>query len=556
MIIHLLLINYFFNKIKAKKMSSAINQRVSLVNKNNNLINQIELLKVLCFSTPESSMNQKSVIKYTLKIMKGIMKPYHLVALRNIEPHDLLTCSIKIIFLCHEDMYIKLKNPYKLKYNKNYELSKIYYYELLNIFFAERVHEIISFIIKLISKEELWQWELLSYDLIYGLCRLNFSTFYILNYFLDIIESDNTNNNTLRDIFNIINKLFDNQYIWIDTINISTTTERLLNKYYNLIIENTSSPITYNKNILKRSLDILFYNIINNLSNDYLLVVITKMSMWIFEQNNKENIKNTICQLEDTIELAMKNYKLNLLKDTMKENLFFHLMKMISSSNKDINLFGNRIFQDIIDRSDNKKKFLAPEIFYQDKNYSININKEPDKRDVEFLKKNRELIHDTLVTSIIKHAGTKVNLESVYCSICLLAVEIPSGFTAAALVCLVMNIQDLTLQSTSLQINRQVCYHIHATVIAIMSLICRIHNAKILYNYVNKIMMERAQWAPHLNPPLINNYVFAIHYVLWNKPELFFVDWEARFGLWKCFRTNIYQDSISYDDDIDNISEI
>lgn len=48
--------------------------------------------------------------------------------------------------------------------------------------------------------------------------------------------------------------------------------------------------------------------------------------------------------------------------------------------------------------------------------------------------------------------------------------------------------------------------------------------------------MERAQWAPHLNPPLATHYDFAIHHVLWDKPELFFIDWEVRFGLWKCFR--------------------
>ncbi|XP_008557101.2 uncharacterized protein LOC103577963, partial [Microplitis demolitor] len=255
--------------------------------------------------------------------------------------------------------------------------------------------------------------------------------------------------------------------------------------------------------------------------------------------NEKENTKNMIFEIENIVEYAAKNYKLNIITDMINDKLFNCLMEMISSSNRKINLLGNRIFQQIIDRNNNKKFFLTPKIFYETTNYLIKINKEC-KSECEFFKNNRILIHDTFLSSLMKHAMTKVNLESTYCSICLLAVEIPSGFTAAAIVCLVMNIQELTLQSINSKINRKVSYHIHATVMAIITLICRIYNAKILYNYVNKVMMERAQWAPHLNPPLKNNYVFPIHYVLWNKSELFFVDWEARFGLWKCFRKNIY----------------
>lgn len=49
-------------------------------------------------------------------------------------------------------------------------------------------------------------------------------------------------------------------------------------------------------------------------------------------------------------------------------------------------------------------------------------------------------------------------------------------------------------------------------------------------------MDRRAEWAPHLNPPLMQNYEYAVHHILWNKPNLFFQDWEAGYGLWKCFR--------------------
>ena len=42
--------------------------------------------------------------------------------------------------------------------------------------------------------------------------------------------------------------------------------------------------------------------------------------------------------------------------------------------------------------------------------------------------------------------------------------------------------------------------------------------------------------APHLNPPMQNMYNYARQHILWNKPDLFFEDWEVRYGLWKRFR--------------------
>ena len=87
---------------------------------------------------------------------------------------------------------------------------------------------------------------------------------------------------------------------------------------------------------------------------------------------------------------------------------------------------------------------------------------------------------------------------------------------------------------------------------------CWIHEAQDFHDYVNKIVMERAQWAPHLNPPLQSHYNFAVHHVLWDKPELFFVDWEVRYGLWKRFRLHesstektINKHSVNYQNDKD-----
>lgn len=59
---------------------------------------------------------------------------------------------------------------------------------------------------------------------------------------------------------------------------------------------------------------------------------------------------------------------------------------------------------------------------------------------------------------------------------------------------------------------------------------------QVFYEYINTIIDRRAEFAPHLNPPLKRIYEYNQHHVHWDKPELFFEDWEARYGLWKCFK--------------------
>lgn len=98
-----------------------------------------------------------------------------------------------------------------------------------------------------------------------------------------------------------------------------------------------------------------------------------------------------------------------------------------------------------------------------------------------------------------------------------------------------MHVQETILNKT-IKFKKKTIYHLHAIVISVLSYICWVHGATDFHRYVSKIIMERAQWAPHLNPPLKSEYEFATHHVLWDKSELFFNNWELRYRLWKRFR--------------------
>lgn len=71
----------------------------------------------------------------------------------------------------------------------------------------------------------------------------------------------------------------------------------------------------------------------------------------------------------------------------------------------------------------------------------------------------------------------RINLESSYTSIAIILVEVPCGFTAAAIACLAMAIQEATLEDPTIELESS--HRLHATVISIFSLICWIHNATV-----------------------------------------------------------------------------
>lgn len=143
-------------------------------------------------------------------------------------------------------------------------------------------------------------------------------------------------------------------------------------------------------------------------------------------------------------------------------------------------------------------------------------------------------MHDNLLKAVKSHCTNIVNLKIIYSIICCLVLEVPCGLTAAAAACMVMAIQDLALNGENIPAPCR--YWLHAVVVSVMSLICWVHKAPVLYTYVNHIISRRAKEAPQLNPPIMYYYNIGRHHVTWNKPTLFFEDWELRFALWKHFQ--------------------
>lgn len=226
-------------------------------------------------------------------------------------------------------------------------------------------------------------------------------------------------------------------------------------------------------------------------------------------------------------------YRVSKFSTSIHPSMVKNILLLIASENRQKSIFGNRTFQHILDTRRNMEQLSSTRIFFLElSRYQINIQK-ANAVDENFIRTYRKELHVSFLTAIIYHADELSIIKNVYTSMALLITELPCPYTAAFLVCLVMQIQS-TFQEQAIPL--EASHRVHAVVISIMSLVCWIMNAKVLYKYVNTILKRRANTAPFLNPPLRETYKYANHYILWNKAEYFFESYEVRYALWKRFR--------------------
>lgn len=464
--------------------------------------------------------------------------------LQSRHPRALVTCLLKIL-LDYESM---LHNGLcEWKRRRRFRVAQDCYHTLLKGYMPEKSQEIVETIVEAVYHEQLWKFETFSFEVMRSLLEVDpISVGLIIHVIWNKLMLPEISVEDARGIIRVLYELLD-VYVWPVTQDTVTTIERMLGLFHASIIARLTTipdvpsvssmepapppaPPPPPLASLKKGLEVCLRNTMKHLSNEQLLVIVQHMCSWTVAAGATEEF---VLEFGSTLEFAAYTHQADLYEQTLTPTIFPLLMRMVASTSQWISLLGNRVLQYLMDRKDNRAIFDTPRIFFEHTRLNLRIA-QCRKEDRLFFKLHRESLHDSLLKSLVNHSESRMNLETTYCTICLIAVEVPCGFTAAALVCFAMNLQEIILQQQNNRV--EVTCHVHATIISIMSLICWIHKAKVFYGYVNRIVMERAQWAPHLNPPIQSQYNFALHHVLWNKPELFFVDWEARYGLWKCFR--------------------
>ncbi|RLU16825.1 hypothetical protein DMN91_010893 [Ooceraea biroi] len=492
-------------------------------------------LDEISLALSDVSMQQDKILDKIIKIVRNTTREQ----LLSRDPRVLITCVLRILFQ-YEDL-LHAERLCEWKRRRRFRLARNCYHALLTSYLPKKSHEVVQTIVTTIYRDRLWEFETFCFEITCSLLDVGTTNGgsiinLIINLIWEKLTSPELDVEEARGVLRLLYELLD-LHEWPATQETVATIEKILNLFQMSIINAQSVKLNFllptpppSLAKLRKSLEVCLRNTIKHLPNDQLLIVVQRMCAWSVIADITDEI---ILEFGSILEYAAYTHQAGLFEQTFTTVIFPLLMQMIGSSSRLINLLGNRVLQYLLDRRDNRAIFDTPKIFFEHTRVYVRIGA-CRKEDRLFFKLHREVLHDSLLKSLLNHCDSRMNLETTYCTVCLIAVEVPCGFTAAAIVCLAMNLQEVILQRQNDQL--EVACHVHATIISIMSLLCWIHKAKVFYNYVNRIIMERAQWAPQLNPPIQSQYNFAVHHVLCNKSELFFVDWEARYGLWKCFR--------------------
>ncbi|CAH1987811.1 unnamed protein product [Acanthoscelides obtectus] len=288
---------------------------------------------------------------------------------------------------------------------------------------------------------------------------------------------------------------------------------------------------SYNYTPLRKGLEICIRNIIGNLGKKDLLRFLRTIFMRLAVPKPEEEV---VVAFGFIANYAARKYRAKAKRPFSSKGPTPLLFGLLSSNVPTINHLCIIIWKNLMDVHNNAYQFLTPKIYFQHCYYPISLGT-CRKQDKLFYRSIRHFIFKVTLFALI-HASNRLELEDIYQAMALTIAELPCGYVASCHVSIAMAIQEFALCISAQDLVRS--HHIHAFVLSIMTLICNVFKATVFYDYVNTVMKRRAEWAPHLNPPLRAHYEYAQHHILWNKPDLFFEDWETRYGLWKCFREN------------------
>lgn len=365
--------------------------------------------------------------------------------LETVKPFKLVKCTIKC--LVKYSIFMRTKSKLKLsekKCSNKYKKSIQNFRKLIMFFRSDYQEDIIKIVLSVIHEEKLWEMRRFCYGICIDLYDSGYNESLICNEICNKLESkDELKNEDYKSMAKVLYQILD-IFNWAQTLETELFIRRLMYIYYKSL-QNTADkdydPFFAN---LRGSLELCVTHIIRHISKDHILIIIQQLSSWSVSKGINQLV---VLNYGSALEYAANHLRDPLLSNIFTPNVFPLLMEMISSDVPFVSLLGNRVFQSLLDRSQNKAFFNTPKIFFP----KIKIKfkeKEKNPEDIMFFINNRDIIHNSLIKSIINHKSKRSNLETAYCTICLLVLEIPCGFTAAAVCCIMMNLQEIVRKNS------------------------------------------------------------------------------------------------------------
>ncbi|XP_052890034.1 uncharacterized protein LOC128298325 [Anopheles moucheti] len=474
-----------------------------------------------------------------LKILRKIVTRSHRHIIQYVPEWDaILECSLILVqnYVAH----LRLRpSPLKRFQREPFANAKMLFQAAIDLLIPELLNEVIDTILRFLQTENLWHVEFICVEILLFVLECRTPSTLLLSKLIDRVErflqlSDIAQ---VRHVLSVLQNVITSQR-W-DLIEYSDLA-KLIRFYHTSVMIGTSRNQIYE---LRRGFEKCLKNLVPLLSVADLYGFFVMMLPLVFDTDMSDEAR---IEFGSTVEHAASHMTLydprnRLLVSEVSGYIVEYLLRCVESEDATISILACKVLIKLLDRGQhNPDQFQSPTIFHMDTYYEIVLATEFVPLQ-QMLMEQRVHLEQTLLQAIERHSQRKVNLEVFYQLLCTLLVEAPSGFTSSAICCLLLKVQKMFLyHSIDSQLQTldesQHTNRIHATIMAVMTLINWIHRARSMNAYITQVLHNRFDHAPGLNPPVREHYRHAAHHISWYDSRLFFDTLEIRYGLWKCFR--------------------
>uniref|UniRef100_A0A182VXU4 Uncharacterized protein n=1 Tax=Anopheles minimus TaxID=112268 RepID=A0A182VXU4_9DIPT len=474
-----------------------------------------------------------------LQILRKIVTRSHRHIIQYIPDRDaILECSLILVqnYVAH----LRLRsNPLKRCQREPFANAKVLFQAAIDLLIPELLDEVIDTILKFLQTENLWHVEFICVEILLFVLECRSPSGPLLSKLIDRVErflqlSDIVQ---VRHVLSVLQNVIVSQR-W-DLIEYSDLS-KLLRFYHISVMIGTSRNQIYE---LRRGLEKCLKDLVPLLSVADQYGFFIMMLPLAFDTDMSDEAR---IEFGSTIEhvasyMTLYDTRNQLLVSEVSSFIVEYLLQSIESEDPTRSILACKVLIKLLDRGQhNPDQFQSPAIFHMDTYYDIVLATEFGSLQ-QLLIEQRVHLEQALLHAIELHSRRKINLEVFYQLLCTLLVEVPSGFTASAICCLLLKVQKMFLYRSfdakqQILEDSQHTNRIHGTIMAVMTLINWIHRARSMNTYITQVLHNRFDHAPNLNPPMREQYRYAAHHISWYDSRLFFDTLEIRYSLWKCFR--------------------
>lgn len=193
-----------------------------------------------------------------------------------------------------------------------------------------------------------------------------------------------------------------------------------------------------------------------------------------------------------------------LFSSTFSTGLLHSLLRLLQATDADVRLLVVQTFQILVDRHGNLEKLSIPTTCPG----SLGLNgfpSKPNRADQLFVQKSVFKVYAGFKTVLMEQNNSKEFLDAIYTTVALLSVE-TSGVDESALYLLdlVDAMQNIAIKEMALSTENR--FALHAVAISLLTLVALMVNVQEIDAYVESVISARQLKAPHMLPPLHEEY--------------------------------------------------